>query len=98
MPLPSLTSRPLRVACLAALALLAGCEAAEDATRKLAEEARREVEQVAREAIKETARELNQQIDQAQKSTEEWLDGKPAEQQDETEAPREQDPPRQHSA
>ncbi|AYC31812.1 hypothetical protein D3880_05180 [Pseudomonas cavernae] len=79
MSFSPLTARSLRVACVAALALLAGCEAAEDAAQKLAEKAQQEVEQAARNALNETAKELNKQIDQAQKSTEQWLDGEPAE-------------------
>lgn len=87
----------LRPAALAAVVLLAGCDAAEQTAQKLAEEARQQVEQTAREAINDTARQLNEKIDQAQKSTEQWLDGQPGqpaeapEQRDERKPERERD-------
>lgn len=57
---------------------LAGCEAAEQSVQKLAEKAEQAVVEVAREALDEAVKEFNQQVDEVQQSTNEWL-GKPAE-------------------
>ncbi|UVE16035.1 hypothetical protein NVV93_10245 [Pseudomonas sp. LS44] len=97
MSFSPLTARSLRVVCIAALALLAGCEAAENAAQKLAEKAQLEVEQTARNALNETAKELNKQIDQAQKSTEQWLDGNPTEGDDVPDTQAEDTPERDQS-
>ncbi|MBM7062816.1 hypothetical protein JQX08_19045 [Pseudomonas sp. UL073] len=98
---------PLRIAGLAVLLTLAGCDAAENAAQKLADEAKQQVEQAAREVINDTTKQLNEKIDQAQKSTEDWLDQAPPAERDKAEgdgeapAPKrqpERDSADQHSA
>lgn len=73
----------LRALTVGAFVLLAGCDIAENTAEKLAEEAKQEIAQAARDVLSETAKDLNQQIDQAQKSTEDWLTPEQQKQQDE---------------
>ena len=68
------------IAGLALVALLgvtlAGCDAAEESAQKLTDKAAQAAQQLAREAVSDTVTALNEQIDQAQKSTNKLL-GKP---------------------
>lgn len=73
----------LHAIAIGAFVLLAGCDIAENTAEKLAEEAKQELAQAARDVLSETAKDLNQQIDQAQKSTEDWLTPEQQKQQDE---------------
>ncbi|MGY4533161.1 vacuolar-type H+-ATPase subunit H [Pseudomonas sp. TE3786] len=55
---------------------LAGCDAAEESAQKLTDKAGQVAQELARETLSDTVNSLNEQIDKAQKSTQELL-GKP---------------------
>ncbi|MBD9481636.1 hypothetical protein IB229_01520 [Pseudomonas sp. PDM14] len=88
----------LRALTVGAFVLLAGCDIAENTAEKLAEEAKQEIAQAARDVLSETAKDLNQQIDQAQKSTEDWLTPEQQKQQDEEQQEARQDSEEQREA
>lgn len=71
---------------------LAGCDALEQSAQKLVEKAEQAVQDVAQEMLDETAKAFNKEVDDVQRSVNEWL-GKPAEaeQPDEPQQPEQSD-------
>jgi transcriptional regulator GlxA family with amidase domain len=73
--------------CVTVVISLSGCDMAEQAAQELAAKAEQSAKQMARETVQESVNALNQQVDQAQKATETWLEQTPAEKPQEPKAP-----------
>ncbi len=85
------TPRLTLFALFAALGLtLSGCEMAEDSAQKFTQKAGEAAKEIARETVSDTVNALNEQIDSAQKSTNELL-GKPTDKSAENEQPQRED-------